>query len=48
MGKNLCLKAKTKTNLKLEPTMKVVWSTCDKKLEDDIYSAYETYSKDSL
>ena len=48
MGKNLWLRAKTKANLKLEPKIKVAWSTCDKKREDDIYSTYETYSKDSL
>ena len=40
MGGNLWLRAKTKVNLKLELTMKVVWNTCDKELGAEMNSAY--------
>ena len=47
MGKNLCLGAKTKGDLKPELKIKVVWSSCDKEL-GEMKSAYENYSKSSL
>ena len=45
MGKNLWLRAKTKTNLKSELKMKFIWNTCDKELGSEMKYAYENYSK---
>ena len=48
MGENLWLSANTKANLKPELKVIVVWNTCDKELDGEMKSAYETYSKSSF
>ena len=47
MGGNMCLRAKTKVNLKPGLKMKFVWNTCDKEL-GEMKSVNENYLKSSL